>query len=188
MRILLSLLLLVVACSSQPRVTSTYLLRAGTETQSGQREPATDIAFGKLEVARYLDQPGLVLETGDGEVHAARYHQWAEPLRSSLQALLQAEISTQLGRDIRFQPDSPVTTRVDVIIDQLHGNSEGEAVLVATWRLRRVEGEDEVHNFVDRQPLASDGYPALVDAQRQLLLRLSHEIAVSLRAVAGPAA
>lgn len=186
MRILLLPLLLVAACSSQPTQTSTYLLRPDSDPQSVRRAPATDIAFGKLELAGYIDQPGLVLQTGEGEVHSARYHQWAEPLRGSLEGLLQTEISRQLGRDIRFQPDGPVGTRVDVIIDQLHGNADGEAELVASWRLRRVEGDDEVHHFVGSQPLVRDGYPALVEAERQLLLRLAAEIAASIPAATIP--
>lgn len=184
----LSLLLLVAACSAQPTRTTTYLLRADSDTQSGPTVPAGDIAFGKLQIARYIDQPGLVLQTGAGEVHVARYHQWAEPLRASLESLLQAEISRQLGRDIRFQPDGPVGTRIDVIIDQLHGTADGEAVLVASWRLRRAAGEDEVHRFVGSEPLARDGYPALVEAERLLLLRLAAGIAASLPAAGSPAA
>jgi uncharacterized lipoprotein YmbA len=186
MRLLvLPLLLLVAACSSQPPQTSTYLLRADSDPHSLRREPATDIAFGKLQIARYIDQPGLVLKTGEGEVHVARYHQWAEPLRGSLESLLQAEISRQLGQDIRFQPDGPVDTRIDVIIDQLHGNAGGEAELVAEWRLRRVQGGDEVHRFVGSEPLGQDGYAALVAAQRQLLLRLAAAIAASVVASPG---
>lgn len=184
----LSLLLLVAACSAQPTRTTTYLLRADSDLQSGPTVPAEDIAFGKLQIARYIDQPGLVLQTGAGEVHVARYHQWAEPLRASLEGLLQAEISRQLGRDIHFLPDGPVGTRIDVIIDQLHGTADGEAVLVASWRLRRAAGEDEVHRFVGSEPLARDGYPALVAAERQLLLRLAAGIAASLPAGGSPAA
>ncbi|MEJ2531596.1 MAG: PqiC family protein [Halioglobus sp.] len=184
--LVLPLLLLVAACVSQPPQTSTYLLRADGDPQSLRREPATDIAFGRLELAGYIDQPGLVLKTGEGEVHAARYHQWAEPLRASLEALLQSEISRQLGRDIRFQPDGAVGTRIDVIIDQLHGNADGEAELVAAWRLRRIQGGDEVHRFVGSQPLERNGYAALVEAERQLLLRLAGAITASVVAAAGP--
>ena len=183
---LLPLLLLLAACSSQPTQTSTYLLRADSEPQSGHRVPATDVAFGRLEIAGYIDQPGLVLQTGEGEVHAARYHQWAEPLRGTLEGLLQTEISRHLGRDIRFQPDGPVATRIDVIIDQLHGNAEGEAELVASWRLRRAQGEDQVYHFVGSQPLERDGYAALVEAERHLLLRLAADMAASLGAEAVP--
>jgi uncharacterized lipoprotein YmbA len=127
-----------------------------------------------------------VLKTGEGEVHVARYHQWAEPLRGSLESLLQSEISRQLGRDIRFEPDGAAGTRIDVIIDQLHGNADGEAELVADWRLRRAQGQDEVHRFVDSQPLERDGYAALVEAERQLLLRLAAAITASVVAAPGP--
>ena len=183
---LLPLLLLVAPCSSQPPRTTTYLLRADVDTRSGHRAPAGDIAFGKLEIARYIDQPGLVLRTGTDEVHVARYHQWAEPLRASLEGLLQAEISRHLGQDLRFQPEQPVGTRIDVVIDQLHGNADGEAELVADWRLRRVRGGDEVHRFVGSEPLERDGYAALVAAQRRLLLRLAAAIAASVVVSPGP--
>ena len=51
----LPLLLLVAACSSQPTQTSTYLLRADSDPQSSFRLPAGDIAFGRLQIARYIE-------------------------------------------------------------------------------------------------------------------------------------
>jgi uncharacterized lipoprotein YmbA len=175
------------ACSGQPQHHTTYLLRADPPLQSRQFEPSAQFAFGSLEIAGYLDHPGLVLETRAGEVRAARYHQWAEPLRDSVKTLLQTEISRHIGQDLLFGAGVPGAARIDIIIDRMHGNAAGEAVLVGYWRLHRPRGEDAIYQFAARQPLAADGYHALAAAERALLLRLAEQIAQVLTVAAGDA-
>ena len=71
---------------------------------------------------------------------------------------------------------------IDLRIDQLHGTASGEAILVAYWAIRdpikrRVINEFE---FSGNEPLAADGYPALVQAEKTLLQQLARKIASTL--------
>jgi uncharacterized lipoprotein YmbA len=151
--------------------------------QSRKLIPSEEFSIGRVEIADYIDQPGLVLETADGEVRAARNHLWAEPVYAGVRRHLTVNIARAYGRDIL--PNSLVKTPVviDVHIDQLHGTNKGTARLVAHWWLRRDGEVESVHQFAEEIPLAEDGYHALVVAEKALLTRLASEIAASLETV-----
>ena len=176
---------LLAACSSQPPMTETYLLRSQVATGAGTPVINSGVALGNIEVASYIDQPGLVLETGDGTINAARNHLWAEPLQISLRRYLATQISGATGRDIGANTTAATTTRIDVTVDQLHGNGSGAAVLVAYWEVH-IEGGNKSFRFSEQQALSGSGYSALVQAEEALLKRLSDAIAASLPAATVP--
>ena len=180
--LVLPFLLALVACSSQPASNSSFLLRSDAQVQSRELRPSTEYTFGSLTVADYINNLGLVVETEDGEVREARNHRWAEPLATSIKSFLASEISAQLGEDILVQGNAEAATRIDVAIDQLHGNTSGEAVLVAYWQLHSATAEKRVFQFAETEALQSDGYPALAAAEKRLLLRLALQIAGKLGA------
>ena len=183
MRILIVLsLVLLAACSSQPPQTSSYLLRSEVPSTDGEQLAETSVALGGIEVAAYIRQPGLVLASGDGKIHAARNHVWAEPLQVSLRRFLANEISAAAGKDIGTSALPATATRINVTIDQLHGDGKGAAVLVAYWELEAGANVSS-YQFAERQDLVSDGYDALVRAQEALLKRLAAAIARSLDTV-----
>lgn len=177
---LLLLMALVSACASQQMTSSHYLLRADELQESRALNPSSLYRFNSLVVADYIDQPGLVLETSPGEVHMARNHLWAEPLRRSLQSLLSQEVSAELGEDVLFVNDGPALTAIDVRIDQLHGTHDGDAVLVARWAYRGPDNSLKAWHFSRRRALIDDGYAALVAQEKALLQDLAMDIARSL--------
>ena len=177
---------LLMACAGDPPPPQThYLLRADTFVQTARVDAPVSIGLRSIQVATYLRQPGLVIETGAHQMRAARYHQWAEPLEEGLLRFLRAQISNALGYDVsadavhRKQWDYAVEVR----IDQLHGTLSGEALLSGSWRITQGRSADEVgmFRFTRSAPLAEDGYPALVEAEIGLLGQLSSAIADSLR-------
>lgn len=172
--------LLMIACASTPPERSQYLLRSEKNNDSRMLEYDENVFLGSVSVASYINQPGLVLDQGEGKVVAARYHEWAEPLRVSLRQFLSAEISAELGRDITpFTLDNSDSQRVDITIDQLHGNDQGQAVLVAVWSVTAAD-KIQTYRFSEVADLSSDGYGALVEAHKRLLQQLSQAIAASL--------
>lgn len=161
-----------------------YLLRSAEPAQFSVMNPVAVTGIGAVTVASYIDGLGLVLETAEGEVREARDNQWAEPLRESLRTFLALEISTQAEQIIFSQRYGEVNwqRRIDVRVDELHGTAEGEARLVAYWRILDVERRTVVsHNgFEETMALGRDGYGALVKAETVLLKRLGVAIAASL--------
>ncbi len=178
--------LLLAACAGDPPPTHThYLLRAEPREQTIRALAPASIGLGRVEVASYLKQSGLVLATGGHQVRPARYHQWAEPLDEGIRRFLRAEIANALGQEVSADPAQ--RTRwdhaVEVSIDQLHGTLSGEAWLIASWRITRGSGTEKVAELrmARSEPLAQDGYAGLVDAEIRLLRQLAVAIADSLR-------
>jgi uncharacterized lipoprotein YmbA len=181
MRLILCLitLALLTACASPSPQTASYLLRADVAPTTGKQLADSSIALGSIRVASYIDQPGLVMAMGDGTIHAARYHQWAEPLPISLRRFMAAQISQASGQDISAGDLPGTKTRINLMIDQLHGDGKGGARLVAYWE---VVSADSVlsYEFAEQQSLATAGYTALVQAEEALLKRLAAAMAASL--------
>ena len=93
--------LFVTGCSASAPTLKQYLLRTDTPSQFTLQDSTDAVGIGTLTVAAYIDGMGLVLETSNGEVRAARDHQWAEPLRESLRSYLSSKVSEQSGQVIR---------------------------------------------------------------------------------------
>ena len=141
-------------------------------------------AIGEIAGALLVSEPGLVLETGTHEMRSARRHLWAEPLDASLRLYPRAQISNELGYDVRMDATSgQFDYVVDVAVEQLHGTLSGAARLVATWRIAHTQGTEEpaAYRFVRTRPLAQDGYAALAEAEVALTSELATAIANSLR-------
>lgn len=172
---------LLAACSSQPQQTANYLLRADIPATSGKQLAASTVAFNAIRVATYIEQPGLVLATGDGRIHAARNHQWAEPLQVSLRRFLANEVSAASGMDVSATVLPTTASRINLTVDQLHGDGQGAALLVAYWEVE-TGAQVSSYQFAQSQTLASDGYDALVRAEEELLRQLAAAIAASIKA------
>ncbi len=174
-------LALLAACGGTPVQTEYYLLRSDVEQQSRDLSPSRKYAMGRIVIAPYIDQPGIVLETASGEIRPAMHHQWAEPMKEGLRQFLRVEISDAVGEDIFPVEYSEGDLAFDVRIDQLHGTADGEARLVAYWVVLRDRDILASYQFSETEPLRTDGYAALARAEKALLRRLSKQIAESLR-------
>ena len=175
---------LVTGCASSVPTLNQYLLRSEAPSQFGLKKQGAVVGLGAVVVAPYIDGLGLVLETRDGEVRAARDHQWAEPLRDSLRVFIAQEMSAQAGQVIRAYNtgENDWQRRIDLRIDQLHGTASGKARLVAYWQVFDTDERTVVseNGFAETQALSADGYEALVAAEKTLLGKLALAMAASL--------
>ncbi len=174
--------LLLVGCSGTPVDTHYYLLRSEVPEQSRGLTPSSRFAMGSVNVAPYIDQSGLILEVSPGQIRPARHHQWAEPMAGALNHLLLLEVSRTVKEDVFPQAASDAALVYSVRIDQLHGTLDGDALLVAYWWIRRDNQEFVSYQFAETRALARDGYAALAEAQKALLLELAQRIGESLLA------
>ncbi len=184
-------LVVIAGCAGSREVPelNQYLLRSGSSVTAAEDRVAA-IGLGNVSVASYLDQPGIVLESGDGTIRPARYHEWAEPLRESLRGFLATEIAAASGQPVRhrrYADDSwkrRVPLLIDVHIDQLHGTASGEARLAASWTVTGNASAEPAaeHSFAATEALRNDGYAALIAAEERLLGRLAEAIAATLPA------
>lgn len=174
--------MLLAACSGTPVQTQYYLLRSDIEQQSRDLQPSRRFAMGRIMIAPYIEQPGIVLETSAGEIRPAMHNQWAEPMSLGLRQFLRIEISADVGEDIFPREYSEADLHFDVRIDQLHGTNDGDALLVAYWWVQKKDEIIASYQFWETAPLSTDGYGALVQAQKKLLGSLSARIGESLKA------
>jgi hypothetical protein len=176
----LLMLALLAGCAGQPTEPSSYLLRSSHELQTRTLEPSTEFSMGTVEVASYIDQPGLVLETDNGEMHHARNNLWAEPVYEGVRNFLVISISHLSNMDLLPHKLAQTPIVLDIYIDQLHGTREGSAKLAALWWLRSGDQLVSAHQFSEEKSLESAGYPALVKAEEALLENLARAIANTL--------
>lgn len=179
---------LLVACSGTPVQTQYYLLRSDIEQDSRDLAPSETFAMGRISLAPYLEQPGIVLETSAGEVRPAMHHQWAEPMVQGLEQFMRVEVSAAVGEDIFPSGFSKSDIIFDIRIDQLHGTADGDALLVAYWWIRRDDQLLASYQFSETRALSQDGYGALAHAEKLLLSGLAARIAESLRQTSAAAA
>ena len=145
------------------------------------------IGVGPVALAEYIDRPNLVVAESENQLGIAESHRWAGDLSASIARVT----ATNLGRRLNtgnihtypWRGDDGLRWQVTLDIRQFHGAADGHAVIEAGWRAyalpeRRVVAS---RTFVDREPLAADGYQPLVAAQSKLLSRLADDIAKSLR-------
>ena len=180
----LLLVVLLAGCASQTIEPSYYLLRSNSELQSRELNPSEKYSMGRVEIAAYLDQSGLLMETASGEMRPARHNLWAEPMYEAIRNFLLIEIAQAKGEDILPSRLNKRATVIDVRIDQLHGTYDGKATLVAYWWLRTDGEVVATYQFAESQTLGTDGYAAMVAAEEALLSRLAQKIAATTTSAA----
>ncbi|MBW2315926.1 MAG: membrane integrity-associated transporter subunit PqiC [Deltaproteobacteria bacterium] len=180
----LSLTLLLFACGGTAPERTAYLLRAEQSERTASLAGSPRVGLSRVIVAPYLDQAGVVVEGAAREVQVARNHTWAEPLATGVRLLLRAELAQALGEDVGLDRHDQAHWQHDVkvFVEQLHGTMSGRAILVADVRIetRGEPGGVAEHRFVHSQPLAREGYAALVDAEAALVRELAQAIASAI--------
>lgn len=174
------LLALLAGCASQPIPPTYYLLRSDQPLQSSSLSTSKYYSLGTVEIAAYLDQPGLVITTTNNETRPASQHLWAEPIYDGVRNFLSTEIALASGQELLPTKLTQHTTAVNIRIDQLHGTLDGQAHIVAYWWLVRDDKVASLNRFTQSRALTASGYNALVEAEKVLLAELAQRIATSL--------
>ncbi len=178
--LVMSFAMLLPGCASQIIEPNYYLLRSSQDLSSSTLSTSKDFSLGTVEIAAYLDQPGLVMETADGQMRPASQNLWAEPVFDGIRSFLATEIAQANGAELLPAKLTKNTTVVNIRIDQLHGTLNGKALIVAYWSLVRNDEVTALNRFSQSRDMDASGYSALVDAEKILLGELAQKIAASL--------
>lgn len=180
--LLLTSVVLLAACAAGSK--SFYVLTADGPAPSGG---GLGIGVGPITLAEYIDRPNLVMAESANQLAVAENHRWAGDLSASVTRVTAANLGRQLNtgnvRSYPWQGDDGIRYQVTLDIRQFHGGADGYAVIETGWRAyslpeRKLKAS---RTFVDREPLAADGYQSLVAAQSRLLSRLAADIAKELK-------
>lgn len=145
------------------------------------------LGVGPVSLAGYLDRANLVFQESGNRMAVAESHRWAGDLEENIARVTATNLGRKLGTgNVRTYPwgaDGDLRYQVTLDIRQFHGNSDGDAVIDAAWRVyslpdRRIAAS---RSWSGSEPLKTDGYDALAAAQSRLLARLAGEIASSIR-------
>ena len=129
--------LLLLACGGSAPARTQYLLRAQAPEGTVRVDIPARVGLGRVVVAPYLDQSGIMMETAANQVTPARNHTWAEPLDNATLIFLRATLSSALGEEVGLDPSDRSLWKysVEVFVEQLHGTLAGQAMLVASYRI-----------------------------------------------------
>lgn len=181
--------LLALGCStrSPDDDTTRYLLTdkpAVPDPKGGKRL----LRVERIELARYLDSEGIVMQTSEVAIRTARHHLWAEDLAAQLHSDLRRRLAEQLdgvrvlGPDQRINAPDREVMELTVTVDRFLGRFDGYAVVGGQWEVLDSQGEVVAgKRFQREQALARDGYPALVESLKEGWVTVVTGIADGLR-------
>jgi uncharacterized lipoprotein YmbA len=180
------LVVLTVGCAgSPPPEQHLYMMRTGSGLPTYESE--LSVGIESVTIAPYLKRAEVMLQVAPQELRPARYHRWAEPLNENIRRYLRdrlsADLQTNVDASVRFRERWQL--QIDVVVEELHGLLEGGAVLNAYYDVvPKGNPENTRRGHVSaRVEQSAPGYPALVDAQSELLDQLAGRIADDVKAI-----
>ncbi|RYD30330.1 MAG: membrane integrity-associated transporter subunit PqiC [Verrucomicrobiaceae bacterium] len=178
--------LLAASCASPQK--HFYMLTAEGPPPSGAAAgTGTGIGVGPVSVAGYLDRPNLVFQETDNQLAISESNRWAGDLAENITRVTAANLGHILGTgNVRVYPwdsDAGLNYQVSLDILHLHGGTDGNAVLDASWRVYALPSRQLAasRSWSGTEPMRKDGYSELAAAQSRLLARLAREIAAGMR-------
>ncbi|WP_417614482.1 PqiC family protein [Oceanisphaera sp.] len=182
--VLLASLWGLAGCAGSNPGPASYVLPASAPEQQYANAMAVKVA--PVRLAGHLDSEGIVMQLNDIEVYQARQHLWAEDIGRQLQQQLQQRLALTLPQAHVVSQGQPLQAGVPVrdirvFVSRFQGHYQGGAIAEGQWQL--LDGSGRVlkqARFNIEQPLADDGYPALVRALGSAWDTLADQLAAEL--------
>jgi uncharacterized lipoprotein YmbA len=187
---LLSFLLVGVltACASAPEPIKYYMLGPPLSPVDSVVELSNKptLVIEEVELAAYLRQSGMIMQTGDNQLVVSRNHLWAESLELAVPKALVRELQQQ-SKDYSYFIKTldwvgQTDFRLRLRIDSLQFTDQGEVVTAGRYQL--ISAADPASpvlvDFNFRHDIAQDGYAAAVAEINALLGQLAGAIIASV--------
>lgn len=177
------------ACAGDPPPRLHSLLPPPAATAAPSRTAGYGLQIMPVTLPVYADQPQIVLRNADGLTPLYR-ERWASPLVDEIQGALSYELVRRLGAPDLTQLGTPAglpTWRIQLDIQRFDIAAQEPALLEATWRLRGPASAGLLcRSRLDATP-AEATIPAMVQAQRQMLVQLAATLAQAIENGGEPA-
>jgi len=151
-----SLILFLSACGTTPDTETHYFVLSPNQNTISNRVVTGSIELKPIQLAKFLDQPGIVLQTDQHKIKVANFHRWGEPLKKN--------IHRYISQSTGIASNTQLTQSLEVHIQQFHGTHDGSALVSGYWKFKNIH-----HPFSYQAPLAKTGYAELV---KQLAIQL----------------
>lgn len=183
-------MLMLSGCGSTP-VTHQYTLPQHTLVTSAASTSTSKpgVIVMPVQLAGHLQVNGIVFQTSPIEVNEARNNLWADALSSQLDRALYQALSSRLHAVTLMSGDSADVPAyyVSLQLDQFQGRYDGKAVVSGQYRIMNANHRVIQQNaFSYAEPLAQDGYAALVDALDRGVQQLADNITQQLDTLPRP--
>ena len=177
-------------CASSPPVHFYQLSAEAAADGSGPATVGTElrIAVGPISLPEVVDRPQFVVRSGPNNVTLIDEHRWAESLKGEIPRVIADNLSRLLATGQVWAYPQNATGSFDyrVLVDiQRFESTPGQmAAIDALWTIQRPSKEGTVSKTGRssvQQPMAGQGYDALVSAHSRALAAISGEIAEAIR-------
>jgi uncharacterized lipoprotein YmbA len=186
---LVLIVLCLAACASGPATPIEYYVLAPQVSAADsvvERSNRPTLVIENVDLAAYLRQTGMIIQTGNNQILVSRTHLWAESLESALPKALVRELQRQ-SDDYSYYLKSvdwvgETDYRLRLRIDSLQSTDRGEVVSAGRYQLisAAAPGSPVVVDFNLARDLDQDGYAYAVEQIGLLIGQIAGAILASV--------
>ncbi len=184
---LLSLCFWLAACATAPSGVQYYVLNSSASSHAAEAgNSKQSLLIESVELADFLKQSGMVMQTGEHRMHLSKSHLWAERLNESVPKALQKQLQTQSGEHVVYlkgndwsnDPDYTLRLR----LDNLQATHRGEVLTSGRYQLIAQSGSVKglVRDFHFTADLDEDGYSHAVGEMEALIALIAEDVISNL--------
>lgn len=158
------------------------------ERQAQAATPALAVGLRPVKLPAYLFDTSLAVRKGANEIVYSPETIWAERLDSGLQNVLAANLRSLIPTDhVRLSAwrSEEVAVELSVSVEQFDVDAQGQAVLVASWRLCAPRGEALLKagesRLTRRGPSPETDPSGAISTLSDLVAELSRQLAQALK-------
>ncbi len=176
-----SLGLLITGCAFRTSPPVKLYVLPSTSVESRAALVQETLGLFPIRLPRYLERPQIVTVEPNGQVHAAEFHRWAEPLDAGVSRLLAEGLSARLkAQVVLLSAALPVERALEVQVRDFRVTQD-QCLLAVAWRIKRNNQPSAWHRQTLTQKVIGEGYPAIVAAMGKAVDQLAERIAEQLR-------
>ena len=171
------------ACTSTAPAIHHYTLGGSSAEESIAKRPGTPLVLVLApQLAEYLRQSYLVMQTGEHQLEFAQRHVWSQSLRSAIPDRLTQALNARDPDRVYITGDDPRAGKANLNlrlrVRDFLPTHRSEVKLLADYWFVDAGGETLLSRTANlRQPLEADGYAQAVAQMETLLVRLAESVA-----------
>lgn len=161
----------------------------GAESGAAARESSRLlVALAPVRIPQYIDRPQMVTATATNAYQLSEFNRWAERLDDNISRVLAQNLGVLVPADVISANGSALARqaalRLTVNIQEFHVDPQGQARVIAQWRVARGDETLVSRTSVYRESASTTDYRVMASALNACLNRLSRDVAAGLRSAA----
>ncbi len=180
--------LILLSCSSSTERIHYYSLALESKTHlpaNNFQKKKLFIVMEPVQLARFLKQPGLVLQKGENELITANYNRWAEPLDELIQRQLLTTLNNK-SQKFHFELtdsffNNPVDIRLRIFFDKFHATDQSMVIISGRYQITDLSiNMQPITEFSIEKKQSANGYLNTVIKLKIALNTLADDILSTL--------